>query len=59
MQNIVRAFALSLVAVGAFASTHIAKDAQGATVTAKVSALPVPTCPPSDPNGCGIGQTGK
>jgi len=52
MKNLVRAFALSLVVTGAFASTHIDNSAK--TVSGKVSAFPVPTCPPGDPNGCGI-----
>jgi hypothetical protein len=52
MKNLVRAFALSLVVTGAFASTHINQSAN--TVSGKVSALPIPQCPPGDPNGCGI-----
>ncbi len=53
MKLIVRIFALSLVATGAVASTHIA-NASRPTVSARVSAIPVPTCDPSDPDACGI-----
>jgi hypothetical protein len=53
MKLFARIFALSLVATGAVASTHIAQSAQP-TVSARVSALPIPVCPPGDPNGCGI-----
>ncbi len=53
MKLFVRIFALSLVATGAVASTHIAQSSRP-TVGAKVSALPIPVCPPNDPNGCGI-----
>ncbi len=56
MKNLVRAFALSLVVTGAFASTHINHSAN--TVSGKVSALPIPQCPPGDPNGCGICKGG-
>jgi len=51
MKNLLRALALSLVVTGAVASTHIAK-------ASRVSDLPVPTCPPNDPNACGICQFG-
>ena len=57
MKLIARIFALSLVITGAVASTHIANAAQP-TVGARVSALPVPMCPPDDPNGCGIAGNG-
>jgi len=52
MKNVVRAFALSLVVTGAFASTHINNSTTA--VSGKVSAMPIPLCPPGDPNGCGI-----
>ena len=53
MKLIARIFALSLVVVGAFASSQIT-NASKPTLTARVSALPVPVCPYGDPNGCGI-----
>jgi hypothetical protein len=52
MKNLVRAFALSLVVTGAFASSHINNSANG--VSGKVSAMPIPQCPPGGANGCGI-----
>ena len=54
MKTLVRAFALSLVVTGAFASANIAKNNAGTIITPKVSAWPVPCCPPSDPNACGM-----
>ena len=53
MKLIARIFALSLVVTGAVASTHIANSAKP-TASARVSALPVPMCPPDDPTGCGM-----
>ena len=53
MKLIVRIFALTLVVTGAVASTHIANASQP-TLGARTSALPVPMCPPDDPNACGI-----
>jgi hypothetical protein len=58
MKLIARLFVLSLVVTGAIASTHIANASQP-TVSAKVSAIPVPMCDPSDPNGCGMGTQGN
>jgi hypothetical protein len=56
MKNIVRAFALSLVVTGAFASTHIENTK---AVSGKVSAYPVPLCPPDGSTDCGICQASK
>jgi hypothetical protein len=53
MKNIVRAFVLSLVVTGAYASAHLNTSAQP-SIHAKVSAMPIPSCDPSDANGCGI-----
>jgi hypothetical protein len=58
MKLIARIFALSLVITGAAASTHIANASQP-TFSAKVSALPIPMCPPDDPNACGVGGPGN
>lgn len=54
MKNIMRAFAFSLVLAGAVASTHSANTTAQTIVVAKVSAMPVPACPPDDPNACGM-----
>jgi hypothetical protein len=40
-----------------FASTHMNASASTASATlSKTSAMPVPMCPPGDPDGCGIGD---
>lgn len=57
MKNLVRVFALALVATGAVASVHTASATTTKnTITPRSSALPTPMCPPGDPNGCGIGD---
>lgn len=56
MKTIVRAFVVALALTGFAASTQIsnaAKTSNKVTI-AKVSAAPVPTCPPDDPNSCGM-----
>ena len=52
MKNIIRAFALSLVVTGAFASSHI--NTSSKVLTGKVSAFPIPQCDPGGKDGCGI-----
>lgn len=55
MKNIVRAFVVVLALTGAAASTQITSASAKTTVTAsKTSAMPIPTCPPNDPNACNI-----
>ena len=57
MKHIVRAFVVVLVLTGAVASTQIASaSAQNKVTVAKVSMLPIPSCAPDDPNGCGMAQ---
>ncbi len=57
MKHIVRAFVLSLVAVGAFASTHTNANASAkAQMVSMQSAIPLPACPPTGTNTCGIGE---
>ena len=57
MKYIVRAFVIVLALTGAAASTHIASASlQTKVVAAKTSAIPIPTCPPDDPDACGIDQ---
>jgi len=58
MKIVVRAFVLSLVATGAFASVHINKVAANTTIHAGANALPVPSCPPNDPKACNICSIG-
>ena len=59
MKTFVRAFALSLVVTGAFASVHTAQNTAASTAALKVSACPPPMCPPNDPNACGMGDYGN
>ena len=54
MKHIVRAVVIALALTGAAASTQISASAQSKVTVARNSALPVPMCPPDDPNGCGI-----
>jgi hypothetical protein len=56
MKLFIRAFVLVLVLTGAAASSYATGSSTSAKVSiAKTSAFPVPTCPPDDPDGCGIG----
>jgi hypothetical protein len=56
MKHIVRAFVVALVLTGAVASTQTSSASTKTKVTvARTSMLPVPTCPPDDPNACGMG----
>lgn len=59
MKNLVRAFALSLVVTGAVASSQISNNPTSTTLTGKISAPPVPMCPPDDPKGCNIASLGR
>jgi hypothetical protein len=57
MKHLVRAFVVVLVLTGAVASTQTSSASTKNKVTAaKVSMLPIPTCPPNDPNACGMSQ---
>jgi hypothetical protein len=47
MKNIVTAFALALVATGAFAATQINNSKSNAVAASKVSAFPIPYCDPA------------
>jgi hypothetical protein len=56
MKHIVRAFVVALVLTGAVATTQTSSaSAQNKVTAARTSMLPVPTCPPDDPNTCGMG----
>jgi hypothetical protein len=58
MKHIVRAFVVVLVLAGAAATTQIssASTTHNKVTAARTSMLPIPTCPPDDPNACGIAQ---
>jgi hypothetical protein len=56
MKVIVRSLVVALAVTGAIASTYSNASSAKATVkVSKTSAMPIPPCPPDDPNGCGIG----
>jgi hypothetical protein len=58
MKTIVRSLVVALAVTGAIATSFTSATPAKATITAKTSAMPVPGCPPSDPNGCGIADGG-
>jgi hypothetical protein len=55
MKHIVRAFVVVLVLTGAAATTQTSASTKANKVTvARTSMLPVPSCPPNDPNACNM-----
>jgi hypothetical protein len=57
MKLAIRTLVVVLALCGAAASTQTSAASTHNKVTAnRVSVLPVPTCPPDDPNACGMGQ---
>jgi hypothetical protein len=57
MKHIVRAFVVALVLTGAVATTQTSSaSTQNKVTAARTSMLPVPVCPPDDPNACGMAQ---
>jgi hypothetical protein len=55
MKFFVRAIVIALTLTGAFATTYATSSSASTKVSAaKTSAFPVPTCPPGDPNACGL-----
>jgi hypothetical protein len=57
MKHIVRAAVVVLALTGAVATTQTSSlSTQNKVTIARTSMLPVPMCPPDDPNGCGMGQ---
>ena len=59
MKNVIRAFALSLVVTGAFASAHLSSSDKTTIAPTKIGAVPPPWCGYNDPNACGIGSSGN
>ena len=55
MKNIIRASVVALVLTGISASAHMASASTQPAVSAKVSALPIPVCPPDGTTDCNIG----
>jgi hypothetical protein len=57
MKIIVRTLVIALAVTGAIATTCAnAAPAKTTVSVSKTSAIPIPACPPDDPNGCGIGD---
>lgn len=57
MKNLVRAFVIALTLTGAVASAHTPKaNTTTEIASVKANALPIPMCPPDDPNTCGLGK---
>jgi hypothetical protein len=57
MKHIVRAFVVVLVLTGAVATTQTSSaSTQNKVTAARTGMLPIPMCPPDDPNGCGMAQ---
>jgi hypothetical protein len=55
MKTIIRSFVIALAITGAVATSYANNSSSKATVSAaKTSAMPVPSCPPNTPDGCGI-----
>ena len=53
MKNfVIRAFVVALALTGAAATAH--SKTTGHTLVASANSLPMPFCPPNDPDGCGI-----
>jgi hypothetical protein len=57
MKLVIRAFVVVLALTGAVATSQTSSASATNKVTAaRTSMLPVPMCPPDDPNGCGMAQ---
>jgi hypothetical protein len=55
MKHIVRAFVVVLVLTGVAATTQTSSaSTQNKVTAARTSIIAVPTCPPNDPNACGM-----
>jgi ribosomal protein L17 len=55
MKIIVRCLVIALALTGAIATTSAKASSARTTVNiSKTSAVPIPNCPPDDPDGCGI-----
>ena len=59
MKHLVRAVVVVLALTGAVASTQTSSAYSKNKVAAvRTSMLPIPSCPPNDPNACGMGLQG-
>jgi hypothetical protein len=56
MKLAIRTLVVVLALTGAAATSQTSTaSTQNKVTAARVSILPVPTCPPDDPNACGMG----
>jgi hypothetical protein len=56
MKLFIRTLVVILALTGAAATTQTSSaSTQNKFTVARVNVLPVPTCPPDDPNACGMG----
>jgi hypothetical protein len=57
MKLVIRTLVVVLALTGAAATTQISSaSTQNKVTAARTSMLPVPVCPPDDPNACGMAQ---
>jgi hypothetical protein len=55
MKIVIRSLVIALAVTGAIATTSAnGTTAKTTAIAGKTSAMPVPSCPPNDPNACGI-----
>ena len=54
MKNLTLALVLALTFTGAAVSQSTKSTSAVTKIAGKTNALPIPTCPLNDPNGCGI-----
>jgi hypothetical protein len=57
MKLAIRTLVVVLALTGAAATTQTSSaSTQNKVTAARTSMLPIPTCPPDDPNACGMAQ---
>lgn len=56
MKNIVRAFVIVLTLSGSASFAKLTVATHAKPTIAQVSAMPIPTCEPGDPDACGMGK---
>jgi hypothetical protein len=54
MNLVVRAFVVALALTGAVATASSNRTPATKPVLTRTSAMPIPSCPPNDPNACHI-----
>ncbi len=54
VKNVIRAFVVALTLAGSVAYTQVNATVQTKTAVAKLNSMPMPCCPPDDPNACDI-----